>query len=664
MRKIYELDSHFPTGEATVQPVVLWGANGRPLRERFTKTASEASDYIRSVEPKPGHSIVLVLGLGAYETYDLNRNGDGFNEHPYRVGLAAPCGHPGCQSPDGWVSQADTLVNHYKSFETMGKIFRHHQNKDPAKAVGDVLKAFWNPQMHRVELLLGLKNDLAPDLAQRIADGEYPAVSMGCRIKFDVCTICGHRAPTRAQYCDHLKFGMRQVTPSGLRAGALNPAPKFFDISFVVKPADQTGYMLKKVAEEGAYAIRTAAELGEAMDTYDEKRATLRKIADIDKVIRGTPVDHKTSPLSEADARSVKQYHEAIRPAVQRMPAIDPTTLGALSKHALPEVLSTLAAAGVILTTPEFIQLLLSKYAPGVRVPEEALSAMVSLQGQVFDLFSEYPQLLDQIEASGAVTLSQNSVNPVIGEKAEKYLEKRSTISDYLTRTLVPQPLRADEPAWTEPLTLTDPGSGYQYMTTRGAARDARDQIAKGQLAKILGGGALLTGAYKVLASGLKPGFRPLAAGALGLLGTKVLKPNYGSQFMTDQGVSIPSITEMRPVQKNASELSAVGLPLLGTAGLVAALGHDYESRAQRGYAEHPDAPLATRAADALGNISANHPAVAFLGGLGLYGLAKNRFKLSEYLGEIENAGTGDTATPPTIDFDQAAVKIGALLLR
>jgi hypothetical protein len=85
LRKVYELDTHFATGEATVQPVLLWGSNGRPLREKFTKTASEASDYIRAVEPKPGTSIVLVLALGAYETYDLNRNGDGFNEFPFKT---------------------------------------------------------------------------------------------------------------------------------------------------------------------------------------------------------------------------------------------------------------------------------------------------------------------------------------------------------------------------------------------------------------------------------------------------------------------------------------------------------------------------------------------------------------------------------------------------
>jgi hypothetical protein len=43
-----------------------------------------------------------------------------------------------------------------------------------------VLKAVWNPKMQRVELLLEIVNDRDQDLAKKIADGEYPAVSMGC----------------------------------------------------------------------------------------------------------------------------------------------------------------------------------------------------------------------------------------------------------------------------------------------------------------------------------------------------------------------------------------------------------------------------------------------------------------------------------------------------
>lgn len=664
MRKVYDLDPHFATGEATIQPVLLWGANGRPLRERFgVKTASEASDYIKAVEPKPGTTIVLVLALGAYERYDLNRNGDGFNEFPYKPGMQPTCGC--CRADNGaWLSHDETLPMHYGSFEQHGKVYRHHQNTDPLKACGDVIKAFWNPQMHRVELLIGVENDKAPDLVQRISDGDYPAVSMGCRIKYDVCTICGHRAPTRKQYCDHLKYGMRQVTPSGLRAGALNPSPRFFDISWVVRPADQTGYMLKKVAHEmETYTIRSAAEAGEYLDLVDEKRATLQKLSDIDKIVRGVPVDHKTSPLTEPEAQQIQQYHQLIRPALQQMPEMDAGTLGSLSQHPIAQVLSTLSAAGVILTTPEFVKLLVARLAPGAVIPEETLDAIVAMQGQVFDMYAQNPQLLDQVRQTGLFDMQASNVQPEIAQKAEKYLEKRSTISDYLARKLIPRDFRDEEPRWTDTLHVTDPSTGQLYQTTRGAARDAHDAIAKKQLMKMVGGTALLGGAYKLLAPNLPGVMRPLALGTAGLLGYQHLRPNMGSQYRTEEGVDIPTLTELHAVKQSSTH---VGLPILGSAALVAALGHDYESRLRRGYpVGSSDQPLHRRLVDHLGAFSSDHPALAFLGGLAAYGggRALLRSKFSAYMADIFN-DVRDSVTLPTVDVDKAAEKLGHVVVR
>lgn len=668
MRKVYELESTFATGEATIQPVLLWGADGRPLRESFTKTASEASEYIKAVEPKPGKSIILVLALGAYETYDLNRNGDGFNEFPYRQGLRPSCG---CcdHNSGGWIAQEDVLPNHYKSFEQFGKIYRHHQNKDPTKACGEVVKAFWNPAMHRVELLLGLDNALAPDLAERIADGEYPAVSMGCRIKYDVCTECGHRAPTRAKYCDHLKLAMRQVGKKGLRHGALNPSPKFFDISFVVKPADQTGYMMKKVAFEGAYEVRSAAELGEFLDVVEEKRAAIRKIADIDKVVRGIPVDHKVSPLPEGEARVIEQYRDSVMPAVNAaMPDIDNGTIKNLADHPLKDVLSTLSAAGIILTTPEFVKLTIEKMSPGTQVPEEALDAIVGMQGHILDLFAEHPQMLDQVLSTHLLDMRADNVKPDIAVKAEQYLEKRSTISDYLSRSLVPAALRDEEPPWTDTLHVRDPGTGAQYATNRGAAINAHDNIAKKQLMKMLGGAALLAGAYKLTAGHIQPKIlRPVLAATLGMVGYKHLRPDFGPHYMTEEGIPISTLTELAPEDgpaKMSSDISRTALPLLGTGALVTALGHDYDSRLRRGAVGDPNAAVWERIYEQLAGYASEHPALSFLGGLASYGTARNLAgKFSEYVGDVEKMSTADAVSLPEVDVDSVAEKLGQLLL-
>lgn len=671
MRKIIELENRFAgTGELTMQAAVLVGRNGRPLREQLCKTASDASDYCKTVEPKPGHTIVLVLALGAFERWGFNRNGDAFNQHPYKPGIKPSCGC--CQADEAWVTQAETLPSHYKSFEEHGKIYRHHCNKEPDKACGDIVKAFWNGHMARVELLLGLRNEAAPDLAQRIANGEYPAVSMGTKIKFDVCSVCGHKAPTRKDYCDHLKYSMRQVMPNGQIAGALNPSPKFFDISFVVKPADLTGYMLKKVADEQPYNVRTSAELGDYLDNMDEKRAAIRKIADIDKIVRGVPVDHKTSPLSEAEAHNIQQYRDMILPAVQGMPSFDNGTLSSLAKHPVAHVLSTLSAAGVILTTAEFVKMIVEHFAPGTQVPEEVLDGIVAMQGHIFDLFAEHPQLLEQLSETGMLDHTAANVKPEIGVIAEKYLEKRSTISDYLSRQLLPPQLRAEEPNWTDPLHVSDPATGERYLTSRGAARDAHDSIAKTQLAKLVGTGALLAVGGRLAASNLPRAYRPLSWATAGLMGTRI-HPDYGSQYMTDEGIPVSTMTEMR----KQGGVASVGLPILGSAALVAALGHDYMSRLQSGQpVNDPEAPLGRRILDRLGSFYNDNPTLGTLGTLAAYGGMRQMFrgkgappgvqpgvppvKLSEYCGTGTIIPT-DSVLAPKIDLDAVAEKIGCL---
>lgn len=662
MRKIITLDDHLG-GEQTMQAAVLVGRNGRPLREQFSKTASEASEYIKAVEPKPNSTIVLVLALGAYEKYSLNRNGDGFPAQPYKQGQKALCEHPGCRSDDAWISEEETLPHHYKSFEEHGKVYRHHQNTDINKSCGDVLKSFWNARMQRVELLLGVRNDLAPDLIERIADGQYPAVSMGCRIRFDVCSVCSHHAPTRKDYCDHLKYQMRQIAPNGTHIGALNPSPKFFDISFVIRPADQTGFMMRKVADNGAYEIRSSAASGDYLDRVDEKRAAIQKLSDIDKVVRGLPVDHKTSPLTEPEAKNIKNYHQLIRPALSRMPDMDPTTIQALSKHPMAETLSTLSAAGIILTTPEFIKLLLARLAPGLQVPEETLDAIVAMQGQVFDLYAQHPQLLDQVMQSQLFDIRAENVRPEIAQHAEKYLEKRSTIGDYLSRSLIPQDLRDEEPRWTDTLHVTDPSTGQLYQTNRGAARSAHDEIAKKQLMKMVGGAALLGGAYKLITPNIPKVLHPLAAGTAAILGYQHLRPNMGPQYRTEEGVDIPTLTELHAV-KSGSEFGA-GLPILGSAALVAALGHDYESRLRRGYpVGQPDQPIHRQLVDQLGAYSADHPALAFLSNLAVYGGVRGLAKkfaahMQDALSDIQ-----DSVLLPAVDVDVAAEKLGHVVVR
>lgn len=610
LHKIVELDPYFPTGELSVQPVVLW-ANGRPCYEGITKHASVASDYFRNITPVPGHSIVYVLALGSWERYGENRNGDGFPEFPYMDHKNPP-----------WIAAADSLVQHYKSFEKFGHNYRHHVNKDPLKAVGKVMQAFWNPSMHRVELLIDLEDAKAPDLAERIQAGEFPPVSMGTRVKYDVCCICGNRAPTRAHYCDHLKFNMRGVV-DGKKVAALNPSPKFFDISWVFRPADATAFMMKKVAgHEAPYELISGATAGEYIDSMHHQKAAAHKLAVINKVVQGIPVDAKTEGIDAAELAGMEQMRPLALEAGKNTPDFPDELLRELAPHPLPKVLSSMMASGVIrLSTPEMTKIIMFKSYPNKEVPEEIISKAVGAQQGVLELFEEFPQLLDQLKDSGSLDLCKENVDPKIVEAAAPYIEKRSGVGEYLKRRLVPDKYKSNQLPNTMRLSIRDPGSGAVYGTTRGAAVRAHDSIAKRNLWKMVGGTALLGGAYKLIGHGLDykalGKFKPLAALGLGVLGMSQL-PSMGKHYMTDQGIPVPVSTELAKISAPMNYRS-IALPFFGTLGIMAGLAHDYQSRLKSGIPigyEH--LPLSRRILDNVESFANEHPIIT--GSLGVIG--------------------------------------------
>lgn len=555
--KIILLEDRFPTGEPTVQPVVLWGLRGKPCYEPLSKEASQspALEYIRAVEPIPGRTIVLVIGLGSYEWWGLNRNGDGFPEQPYKVGVPTRCGCCG-KGRDAWVLPDECVQYHYQSYE-QGNVFRHHVNKDPKKRIGKIIKAFWNPYMHRIEVLEDINNLKAPDLVEQIADGQFPAKSMGCRIKFDVCTECGHMAPTRKHYCDHLKWTMGQLDPSsGVRFGALNPAPRFFDSSWVIRPADRTGFLLKKVA----YEVQgfDSSVMGELVDTLNQKAAAANKLAVIDKVVRGYPAAVVQGDLPEAGL--IEKYRDTTLPSVvQCTSQLSHADLSTLAPYKLPDILAALSRAGIILTTPEFVQLFIQKAAPGVRVPPHVLDNLTALQAEFFEMFKQHPSLLTDLE--GALTTESPQQQESLLSTVEPLLEKRSTFQSYFQKRLTPMYLQHGKEPTTDLLEVVDPESGRVYQTTRGAATAAEESLDKSKLLRLVGSGAMLAGAYKMLKA--LPGRAkllsvPMAGSGL-VVGHGAFKDT--PVYETTGGETVPYLTEFQEKRSHLLDIvNALGM--------------------------------------------------------------------------------------------------------
>jgi len=685
MNKIVHLDTYFPTGELTVQPVVLW-SRGKSFIEPITKHASVGVDYFKSIQPVPGHSIVYVLAVSAWERYGENRNGDGFPDQPYRP-------------LDGGITEDQVLTKHYHSFETLGNVFMHHANSDPEKSVGKVMKAFWNDSMKRVELLLDVDNAKTPNIAERIKAGEFPAVSMGTRVPFDICSCCLNHAPTRVQYCDHLRFRMRDVI-NGVKVAALNPSCKFFDISWVVRPADPNAYMLKKVADESYEIKLSGAAAGEYLDEMADRKLAAHKLAVIDKVVQGIPVDAKTENIDPMHLRNIQSIQPTAQSLSNTLPELPDAVLRQLaSSFSLPEIFTSTLAMGMPLCTREVVKITIYRQIPNAPNMDGVADAAVSARQPLLDLFQEHPQMLDCCE--DALDIDQRHLNPKVAELIGLGMEKRSGIYEYLKRKYVPTNYREESP-YSTPLSVTDPASGQRYGTTRGAAISAHDEIAKKNLRKVVGGAGVLAGSYGLISSGLRSKglskLNPLVAGTLGAVGLANM-PSMGAHYMTDQGVPIPVLTELSKTSAEGGSLArSLALPLFGTLGTMALLGMDRRRRLSQGYIPgDPNESVLRRGIDTLGTASSQYPLL--FAGLGTMGLrAAGNLPSAKYLKEnivkplaqkseihrhnIDTAVKGwakrvdqdvqnwrntkvssDTVTLPEIDMNKIAESLGEILL-
>ena len=141
--------------------------------------------FLESLAPKPKHSYALVNALSGGQHWGSNLNGDWFDE--------------------------DELIKYHKTFEALGHVYELHQNKDPKKSMGKVLHSYYNPKMHRVELIIELDNDKSKDILNKLRAGELLATSMGTRVSHEKCSICGQISKTLSQRCDHLKNKMNQI---------------------------------------------------------------------------------------------------------------------------------------------------------------------------------------------------------------------------------------------------------------------------------------------------------------------------------------------------------------------------------------------------------------------------------------------------------------------
>ncbi len=291
-------------GETSVRIIDDWTGQG------LVKAAadSQITEFVSGLTPEQGKVYLHILAMTAGEFYSSNRNGDWFPE--------------------------ENLKQYYKTFETTpAHVFRNHVNKNPAIAIGQVILSIYNERMHRVELIAWVDKTKGADIVERLERGEFPATSMALRTPYDVCSVCGNKAHTRQEYCEHLNEQLNRMYPDGRKVMAINSAPlTAFDISIVVRPADPVSAVMQKVASlntaPGGVSPVGSAVLAERLG-LSEKSASLKKLSELLKDVEGEVMDYSAGEV----LKHVKDPESHVIPE--------------LAKHDLSEVLSTMAHLGI-----------------------------------------------------------------------------------------------------------------------------------------------------------------------------------------------------------------------------------------------------------------------------------------------------------------------------
>lgn len=350
--------------ECTVDPI--FPSDGGSLEKVASqKVSDEIKDYIKdNIEKDPNFLYVLVSALGAGEIWGDNVNGDYFEE--------------------------DEIKDFYKTFEKFGYVFTHHKNKDPKKSKGEILFAHWNPRMHRVELIVKIDRRKAPKIASDIDNGKMWDVSMGCKVPYDICSICGNKATTTDDYCVHIEEHKGEVLPDGRKVYMINKKPKFFDISFVYIGADKTAKSLLKIASRS-------------------KQAELKK--EIPGEILSTDASLIAAKMMDGFER-VKPYEQPIGDKV----------LDLLSDKPIGNILKTLLVLGIILKPREFQRIFVNKFGEDPDKYDTYIDPYVD--GPV-------PKKIDKFKPF------DGDVDIKIVKMATPYLEKRSSLKQYLYPRLI-----------------------------------------------------------------------------------------------------------------------------------------------------------------------------------------------------------------------------------
>lgn len=256
----------------------------------------------------------------------------------------------------------EELRNYWETFNEAHP-FKNHKNKNVEDAIGKIISVRFNSRMKGVELLKGIDKQRAPEVARGYLKGYLTDVSMGCKVPYTICSICGNRARKQSDFCDHVKYHRLQMLGNGERVFEINYSPKFHDSSTVINGAERVAkaFMIidsppngmevsfKKIASTNGKTTRfvrltehemdKVANVQNAMhpllqeETFEKEAAKLppmmRKIAEIEKELTGRLLNVVSTPKAE-QAPAMKQMLQVIKFLTEKR--LDETSLSNIAE--------------------------------------------------------------------------------------------------------------------------------------------------------------------------------------------------------------------------------------------------------------------------------------------------------------------------------------------
>ena len=404
-------------------------------RATFVKRAgAEFAQKLENIKFAKDEIPVHMIAIGATEDYGPNRNGDGFTR--------------------------DCCRDYHRTFEKFARFYRDHANKNPAKSFGIVKASAYHEPMHRIELIVALNGSkeaaerngglLADREMEKLAADKDIAVSMACKIPFDVCSSCGNKAKTRAEYCDStdvggfckaggLKHNIGRVLADGHVLHADNPNPTFFDISHVFRPADRIAYVSGTLQKAAAASFVSGAELAEQLGVTSPLGLGAE---DVSK--NATAQLSALQQLVQAEQLGSANWTQI---ALAADLSVQPHLAASETPAKTAEVLSGLTRAGVILPVRDFLALT-------IKTATQDVVAAVSHAAQgIFSKIAAHPDVVTLLETNpytpvGAVSLPVQVWAEKVAQ-THSILPKNTEKRAYLAalRGAVPPPLVLEKQA-------------------------------------------------------------------------------------------------------------------------------------------------------------------------------------------------------------------------